>query len=455
MKRFMAFVMCLVLLTGCLPALADQMEDGVPVWDENTVRQYALDYISGTEMARLWNYYDLQIRRYMPQQAFENFLIDLEFLTGDFQTLGNYHSFEIPEEQLKTHVLQLCMEKLDVDMYFTHKDKEDDWEVMALEFVPSDEEALAEGTVGTYENVISESIVTVGTKAYPLEGILTMPVSASEAAKVPVCVFVHDFGPYDRDLTLGETKMFKDFAEELAEIGIASLRYDKRTYTYPDADIATVWDEVIEDALAAVDFVKADERVDQQRVVIVGLGLGAMLSPRIAAQSEGDVTGMIMIGGVLDSILNVEYQRAKEYMASLSEEERNNEQYIIRNFKSYDNEKIMDMVLLNRPAMYFRDAEEYAQVKTIRSLALPCFVAQGKRDPVVDENDGRRAYYEQIGNINYMEYESFRGLNHLLMDDLTTNENGEAEYQIATHMDKYAARTLGTWILSLYQNENE
>ena len=97
MKRILAYALCIALMLGCLPgvsmAKSKQMEDGVPVWTEETVRQYALDYIAGTEMSRLWNYYDLQIRRYMPQQAFENFLIDLEFLTGDFQKLGSYRCF--------------------------------------------------------------------------------------------------------------------------------------------------------------------------------------------------------------------------------------------------------------------------------------------------------------------------------------------------------------------------
>lgn len=451
MRRLLALLISVVLLAACMPAVADQMEDGVPVWTEESVRQYALDYISGTQMTELWNYYDLQIRRYMPQQAFENFLIDLEFLTGDFQALGSYHSFEIPEELLKTHVLHLCMEKMDIDMYFTHKDKADDWEVMALEFVPAEEETLPDGIEFACENTFTEMQVTVGTSEYPLEGILTLPASVSE--KVPVCVFIHDFGAYDRDLTLGETHMFKDLAEEFAELGIASLRYDKRTFSYPDAPVATVWDEVVQDALEAVAFVKADERIDQQRVIVVGLGLGAMLAPRIASQSEGNVTGMIMIGGVLDSVLNVEYKRAGEYLASLGEEDRSNEQYIIRNFKNYGNDKLADVKLLGRPAMYYRDAEDYAQAKTIRSLALPVFVAQGKRDTVAAENDGRRAYYETIGNASYMEYEAFRGLNHLLMDDLTINENNEPEYRIATHVDKYAARTLGNWILGLYQVE--
>jgi len=457
MKRVLAYALCLALFLSCIPgfsmAKSKQMEDGVPVWTEETVRQYALDYISGTQMTRLWNYYDLQIRRYLPQQAYENFLIDLEFLTGDFQALGSYHSFAEPENEMKTHVLHLCMEKTDVDMYFMHKDKEDDWEVMALEFVPAQEEALEEGVIGAYENVFTEKSVTVGTEEYPLHGILTVPNSASEADPVAACVFVHDFGPYDCDLTLGKTAMFKDFAAELAELGIASVRYDKRTYTYPDATINTLWDEVVEDALSAAKFLKDDRRIDQQRIVVIGLGLGAMTAPRIVSQSEGDFTAMIMIGGVLDSLINVDYNRAGEYLNTLSDDEKSNEQYIVRNFKNMTEGKALQQEVLGRNAYYYWDAEQYPQAKLIRNMGVPAYIAQGKRDPIVDENDGRRAYYETLGNGAYIEYESFRGLNHLLMDDLTVNINGEPEYQIETHVDKYAARTLGNWILSLYQDE--
>ncbi len=456
MKRILICAVCLTLLMSCLPvrslAKSQQMEDGVPVWTEETVRQYALDYIAGTEMNRLYGYYDLQIRRYLPRQGFENFLIDLEFLTGDFQMLGSYRSFEEPENKLKTHVLHLCMEQQDLEMYFTHKDKEDDWEIMALEFVLAEEEMLPEGVVGAFENVFEESTVFVGTNESPLEGVLTMPVAASKEESVPACVFVHDFGPYDRDLTLGETAMFKDFAAELAELGIASVRYDKRTYTYPDATINTLWDEVVEDALSAVTLLQNDDRVDQQKIIVIGVGLGAMTAPRIAAQSEGNVTGMIMIGGALDSLINVDYQRADQYLSTLSDEARSNEQYIVRNFKNMTEGKALEQQVLGRGAYYYWDAEQYPQAKTIRNLAIPVYIAQGKRDPLVDENDGRRAYYETLGNAPYIEYEAFRGLNHLLMDDLTVNINGEPEYQIQTHVDKYAARVLGNWILSLDQS---
>ncbi len=457
LKKLIALMLCISVLLSCIPGAAfgaaKQMEDGVPVWTEETVRRYALDYISGTEMTRLWNYFDLQIRRYLPQQAFENFLIDLEFLTGDFRSLGEYRCFEESENQLKTHVLHLCMEKQDVDMYFTHKNKENDWEVMAVEFAFAQKADEAEGVNTAYENVYTENEIRVGTSEYPLDGVLTMPASASETNKVPACVFVHDFGAHDRNMTLGSTAMFKDFAYELAEMGIASVRYDKRTCTYPDAVINTVWDEVVEDALSAVEYLCTNKSVDEQRIIVIGLGLGAMLTPRIAEQSEGKVAGMIMIGGELDTLINADFRRAAEYLNTLDEKQLDNEKYIVRNFKSMSEGEALETTILGENGYYYWEANQYDQIRTIRKLSIPLFVAQGKRDTVVDENDGRRAYYESLGNNGYTEYEAFRGLNHLLMDDLSVNEYGEAEYKVATHMDKYAARTLANWILAIGTEE--
>lgn len=92
MKRFAALMLVMILLTASLPgsafAKAKQMNDDVPYWTEAEVRQYALDYIEGKSMSRLWGYYDLQIRRYMPMATYEALLIDLEWMTGGFIELG-------------------------------------------------------------------------------------------------------------------------------------------------------------------------------------------------------------------------------------------------------------------------------------------------------------------------------------------------------------------------------
>lgn len=454
MKRILSFVLSLMLLLTSLPAASlaagNQMNDGVPVWTEETVRQYALDYIGGKDMARLWNYYDLQIRRYMPERAFESFLVDLEFLTGDFVALGSYRSFEEPEVEMKTHVLHLCMENMDLDMYLMHKNKEDDWEIMALEFVPAEKETIDSENSDLLANTYTETVVTVGTEAYPLEGYLAMPDSASAQNPVPACVFVHDFGAYDRDLTLGNTAMFKDLAEEFAEMGIASIRYDKRSYTYPEAPLDTLWEDVVEDVLCAVSALKENPLVDQERIVVFGVGLGAVAAPRIALQSEGNVTALVMVGAEPGSLLDNELGRSSAYLSSLSTEDSDNEKYIIRNFGSYNDDRVREMTLLGKNAYYYREAEDYPQIRTLQKLSIPVFIAQGEFDPVVSENDGRRAYQKQLGSSRSIELETFRGMNHLLMNDLTTDANGEPQYQVETHVDKFTARCMAEWILALY-----
>jgi len=466
MKRFAALMLVMILLMASLPgsafAKAKQMNDDVPVWTEAEVRQYALDYIEGKSMSRLWGYYDLQIRRYMPMATYEALLIDLEWMTGGFIELGSYRSFEEPEQQLKTHVLHLCMEKQDLDMYFTHKNKEDDWEIMALEFVPAEKEALSNGgdmlVDGSRSDLVktdyTETDVTVGSAPYELHGVLTMPNEASADTPVPACVFVHDFDGLDCDSTLGKTTFFKDLAQALAAMGIASVRYDKRTYTYNTQTFETVEEEVCEDAVSAAQLLKQDARVDSQRIVVIGHGLGALLAPRIASEADGVFTGMILIGGTPKSLLEV-YLQGNE-AAALSDEERATLEGAVRKPAGFKESKAREMTVFGRNGYYFWEDLQYDAVELIKKLKLPTYVAQGKQDPIVDEDNGRRLYAEKIGdNMNFMTFKAFRGLNHMLMNDLTVNSQGGPEYSVETHLDTQAGRNLSQWILGLYMTQEE
>lgn len=465
MKRAIALTLMLTIILACLPAgslAAKQMEDGVPVWNEETVRQYALDYIEGKSMSRLWGYYDLQIRRYMPMETYEAMLTDLEWMTGAFVELGSYRSFEEPENQLKTHVLHLIMEKQDLDLYFTHKDKEDDWEIMAIEFVPAEKEALSDGSdmlVGgevTAEPDYEETDVTVGQAPYALEGVLTMPKEASEESPVPVCVFVHDFGAYDHDLTMGQTTFFKDLADALGEMGVASLRYDSRAYAYPDAQAETVYDEAIEDALAACQLLKDNPLVDQERIVLVGLGFGGMIAPRIVSQSEGSFKAMIILGSTPKTLIEWYRDTQPEAYAALSEETQETVEKMIKKVSNVSEEEARALTLFDRNGYYFWEDLHYNAVDLIKELKVPTYIGQGRRDPIVSEDEGRIAYADAIGdNMTFMSFKAFRGLNHILMNDLTVNENGLPEYAVATHIDTQAGRTLAQWVLNLFMTEEE
>ena len=145
--------------------------------------------------------------------------------------------------------------------------------------------------------MISEKKTVGAGTAYPLNGLLTLPDNLSEP--VPAVVMVHGSGPSNMDERIMKLTPFKDLAEGLAKRGVASLRYDKRTFAYK-RELAktspTVNEETVDDALLAVALLKDDERIDQNRVFLLGHSMGAMLAPRIDAQGA-DVKGLILMAG--------------------------------------------------------------------------------------------------------------------------------------------------------------
>lgn len=466
MKKILSLLLVCALFAS-FPAAAlgkaKQMNEDVPVWNEATVRQYLLDYIGGKDMSRLYGYYDLQIRRYMPLSAYEGFLSDLEWMTGDFLELGSYHSFTEPENQLKTHVLHLCMEKQDLDLYFTHKDKEDDWEIMAIQFVPADKQSrpsgldLLVGEDGSEDDAGSaytETPVTVGKGEIQLSGTLTLPKEAQEGKKVPACVLVHDKAALDQNSTLGSTAFFADLAHALAEMGVASLRYDKRTYTYGETENMTAYEETVEDAIAAGQMLKDNPNVDTARLVVIGHGFGAMLTPRIVSQSEGLFTGMILLGGTPKTYAQTLLDKAD--LTGMSAEEIKTLRQNVAGLAKMKEKQARELELFGRNGYYFWEMAQYDSVALLKKLKLPALIAQGNSDPLISEEDGWRLYSEQIGDgITFISFKSFRGLNHILTKDLSTDAQGQPTYASASKLDKSAGRSLAQWILSLYQTQEE
>lgn len=465
MKRFLSLMLLATMLFGvwAQPAYAaKQMEDGVPVWDEQSVRQYTLDYAEGKSMERLYGYFDLQIRRYMPNESYESLLADLHWMTGDFLGLGSYRSFAEPERQLKTHVIHLCMEKQDLDLYFTHKDKDNDWEIMAIEFVPAAEEPVHIASDDQFavteeeQKLYKEEIVSVGNEPYLLEGILTLPDAASAETPVPACILVHDDGAFDRDLTLGKTALFKDLASVLADMKIATLRYDKRVFSYPDANIEAVTDDVIDDALSAVRLLQNHPSIDSENIVVLGMGLGGQLAPRIATESEGAVNGLILLGVPSKNYLQYQYERNKDSIAAMPQKEADEIKNAVRNMASMKEEKARELTLFGRNGYYFWEMLRSDFIKQIKSLRIPVYFIQGRNDPLIDEYElGVKELNQQVGTYKVLyTYQSFRGLNRILMNDCTVNAAGQPEYAIETELDRYAGQKIGEWISNLNTHDD-
>ncbi|MBE5801194.1 MAG: alpha/beta hydrolase [Clostridiales bacterium] len=454
MKRLISLILTVTMLLACmLPsvAAAKKMEAGVPVWTEETVRAYLDDYIAGNNLSTLYGYYDLQIRRYMPQVTYECMLTELEWMTGAFIQQGDYFCFEEPERNSKTHVVHLHMEKQDLEVYFTHKNYEDDWEVMGLDFIPAVKADLnAEYGVDaeTYAALsYVETPVTVGNE-YPLSGVLTMPAIVAQGEKIPAVVLVHDEGPMDMNATVGATAFFEDLAHELAEMGIASIRYDKRTYVYGEDDVTSAWDEVVEDAILAGKMLADDERVDTDAIVVIGHGFGALLTPRIVSQSEGIFDGMVLIGGRPVSYTNQLLEKAD--LSGMTSKEAGAFRELVIDIEELDENEARSLELFGRNGYYFWEMEQFGAISLIQRLGLPTYIVQGQRDHHVSEEDGWRAYREELKNYgDFVNYNCYQGLNHMLSNDLSTDENGMPQYAVDAEINIPAVRDIGQWIFGI------
>ena len=158
-----------------------------------------------------------------------------------------------------------------------------------------------------YEYVETDIVVETG--EYKLPGKLTIPESKD---KVPGVIFVHGSGANDMDESIGALKLFEELAINLAEKGVASIRYDKRTYAYAEQLATkldfTVYEEVIDDAISAINILKQNDKISD--IYIIGHSFGGQLAPVIA--NKTDVKGVIILAGTTEHIIDVAMNQLKE-----------------------------------------------------------------------------------------------------------------------------------------------
>ena len=349
-----------------------------------------------------------------------------------------------------------------------------------MEFVPSAKQEVAADaaqagntdTDGTEADVYTETEVQVGAEPYLLGGTLTLPAGASPTAKVPGVVLVQGSGPSDRNEAIGQTKLFADIATIFAHKGIATLRYDKRTYTYGASMTAeeiaslTVEEESIQDAIAAGKLLSENNCVDSTRVVLLGHSMGAMLAPRIVSEADGVFAGMILIAGSPLSLLDIMIAQNQDVLKTLEGSELTTAQAQVDAFVAQVDalkavqtaEEVRKMTIAGVNGYYFWEMMQTDTCKLIRKLKLPTYIVQGDADFQISPANGVDAYEDILGDyLNYVDYRVFRKLNHLLMlyQGPAESKGTIAEYDTPATLYKQAGRYLADWVLALGQTDNE
>ncbi|WP_050739169.1 alpha/beta hydrolase [Acetobacterium bakii] len=266
---------------------------------------------------------------------------------------------------------------------------------------------------------IKEASITFGEDAFLLSGTFTTP---AQGENFPCVILVHGSGPQDRDEAKGPNAPFRDIAWGLAQQGIASIRYDKRTKTYGKymgAD-TTPKEETIDDVVHAVNYAGELVQINGNGIFILGYDFGGYLIPKIAAVTPG-AAGYMILGGSTSPLEDI-ILRQYDYLASLDNTITRQEAETMTQAKTaWDKVKQLNnestessSQLLGISRDYWLYLKNYEPTEEMEAVEKPAFILQGEEDYQVNMTE-----YSQWQNAllhkNNVIFKSYSGLNHLFM----------------------------------------
>ena len=310
-----------------------------------------------------------------------------------------------------------------------------------------------------------KKIIGENTK-YPLNSLLILPMHTTQP--VPAVVFVHGSGSSNMDEKVGKLTPFKDLAEGLARHGIASIRYNKRSYAHGlkmirDKNLTiTVKEETIDDAILATEILKNDPRIDSKKIFIIGHSMGAMLAPRIDAEG-GDYKGLILMAGSPRKLEEIIIEQTKEAMSSMNGLTK----WLIGKrltklanifdglYELSDEEAKQRNVGGGTTLYYFKEMGSHASSDYLTKLEKPVLIMQGEKDFQAKVDKDFSAYQNLLKNKANVTFKLYENLNHVFVPSVYGDiTKAKKEYNIEQHINETVIADISNWIMKHSLTDN-
>ncbi len=303
-----------------------------------------------------------------------------------------------------------------------------------------------------------EKIIVGENTKYPLNGLLTLPADA--AGPVPAVVFVHGSGASNMNEKVGKLTPFKDLAEGLARHGIASIRYDKRSFAHglklvmSKGEPITVKEETIEDAILATEILMKDSRIDPNKIFIIGHSMGGMLAPRIDAEG-GNYHGLILLAGTPRRLEDIMIEQGEEALSSLKGLTKTLlSKQIQKLAKTFDGlYELSDEAARKKKVgggttlYYFKEMGEHAPADYLLPLQKPVLIMQGEKDFQVKADKDFAAYRDMLGGKQNVTFKLYENLNHAFVPSVYGSiTKAKQEYNIEQHISDEVIADIAAWI---------
>ena len=305
--------------------------------------------------------------------------------------------------------------------------------------------------------MIQEPIILGQNTPYPLKGILTLPEGVGP---FPAAVLVHGSGSSNMDEKVGKLTPFKDIALGLAQRGVATIRYDKRSFTHGLKMVAdktltvTVREETIDDALLAAQMLRDDPRIDAGRVFLIGHSMGAMLAPRIECEG-GDFRGLVLMAGTPRRMEEVLMEQTAEVMGSLPKflgwigrkQTAKFEKLFDGLYDLSDEAAKAKKVGGGTTLYYFKEMGDPTVEQWLAQTKKPMLILQGEKDCQVKADVDFVRYQQLLADRENVAFRLYPGLNHAFVSArFDSLAKAKQEFTPERHIGDDVLNDIAEWI---------
>ena len=221
-----------------------------------------------------------------------------------------------------------------------------------------------------------------------LRGMLHLPAGRPPHPAVMLC---HGFTGHRIEVHF----LFVRIARELQARGLAALRFDFAGSGESDGEFAdmTMSGEV-NDAEAALEFLRAQPAVDEDRIGVAGLSLGGGVAAMLARRRADDLRAVALLSAVAEPARILSFIRTGKFEAQLAE----------RDYIDWDG------LMVRR--RFLQDLEGCRPGEDIAGYGGPVLIVHGSEDAVVPPSEAytfRKAHAESPG---LTRLEIVRGAGH-------------------------------------------
>ncbi len=422
MKRLSLLLIVMLLFTAC--STEEPAVEKVTGTNEEIAASYVEDFTLKNMDNLLTRYtYDDKMNEAMNKDLLLQVYEQLEGTYGNYKETGEAETLESGAYIIVSTLTVWEGVNLNINVVF-----DGDSQIAGFNYTEALEEMVA-------ETEIIETEVQFGDEPFILSGTLSIPAGEGP---FPAVVLIHGSGPSNRDEAFQELAPFRDIANYLTDNGIAVLRFDKRTFTYGatiDQETFTAFEESVEDAGFAYDFLTSQSAINADQIFILGHSLGGYLMPKIASYVP-DAAGYIITAGSarpLEDLIVEQYT----YIFGLDDSIDTTEQATIdilveqqKNIKAGVDLPAAELMGANQA--YWEYFSEYDPMTDVKSIDKPILILQGEGDYQVTMDDFNlwAQATQEMPKVTRITYPL---VNHFLYQGEGTP--GPQQYQSPDHVD--------------------